>query len=182
MSFFPTFSNLIPIKDQRHYERFIYNLTKALIMFGSPSHRVEAQINSLINFFDINAQYLHLPGTVILSFGDSETDKAEVLLVKANPSMQLNRIHQLHEIYRKVLHDDMYASEGTLVLRELMKAPKRYGDNLSCFFTFVCCFLICGIAFGGSINDMWAAGILGAFVRWSQNYIGKTATAGNGSL
>ena len=159
-------------------------MAKALITFGSPSHRIEAQLNSLIQFFKIDAQFAIMQGTIFLSFGDSEEDcKApELILVKANQGLALNRIHQLHEIYRAVLHDDMYASEGTNRLRKMMKFPRRYGDRFCIGLQFLCCFLICGIAFGGSLNDMWAAGVLGALVRYSQNYIGKTSTAGNGSM
>lgn len=149
--------------------------------FGSPSHRVEAQLNSLSKIFEIEAQFQHTPGVVQVSFGNAEMKSSETCLIKSSVGLSLGNIHSIHNIYRAVLHDDMYASEGSYQLRRLLFAPPRYKQPTRFFLSFVTCTLICGVAFGGSLNDMWVAGIMGIITRTMQNIASKSDLSASGS-
>ncbi|KAL5490448.1 PRM10_2 [Sanghuangporus weigelae] len=163
------------------YQRFILLFAKALLTFGSPSHRIEAQLNSLAKVFEIEAQFQHTPGTIQVSFGNPEQKSSETCLIKSGVSLSLGRIHSVHNIYRSVLHDDMYASDGMRQLRKLLIAPPQYGQLIRYVLSFMTCFLICGVAFNGSINDMWVAGIMGFIVRVMQNIASKSDLSASGS-
>ncbi|TDL27546.1 DUF1212-domain-containing protein [Rickenella mellea] len=163
------------------YQKFILTFAKALLSFGSPSHRIEAQLNSLAKVFRMEAQFFHTTGTVQVSFGNPESRSSETCLIKAQVGLALSRIHAVHNIYRSVLHDDMFASQGTKELQRLLAAPPRYGPKSRYLLAFLVCFLICGVAFGGSFNDMWVAGLMGLFVRTMQNIAAKSELSASGS-
>ena len=87
----------------------------------------------------------------------------------------------MHNIYRAVLHDDMYASQGTHALKKLLASKPHYGNKTRSALSFITCLLICGVAFGGSLNDMWVAGVLGLVVRVIQTYASKSDLSASGS-
>ena len=163
------------------YQKFIIIFAKALLSFGSPSHRIEAQLNSLTRVFEIEAEFQHVPGSIQVSFGNPESKSSETCLVKSDGGLALGRIHAVHNIYRAVLHDDMYASDGTYQLRKLLATPSRYGMKLRFVLSFITCFVICGIAFSGSLNDMWVSGLMGLIVRLMQNIASKSDLSASGS-
>ena len=163
------------------YQKFILIFAKALLAFGSPSHRVEAQLNSLARVFELEAQFQHTPGVIQVSFGNPETKSSETCLIKSNVGMSLGRVNACHNIYRAVLHDDMAASEGTYIVRKLLNSPPRYGMKTRYVLSFLTCFIICGIAFQGSLNDMWVAGVMGLIVRTMQNISSKSELSASGS-
>lgn len=163
------------------YQKFCLTFAKALLAFGSPSHRIEAQLNSLAKVFQIEAQFLHTTGTIQVSFGDPESRNSETCLIKSPTGLALGRIHAVHNIYREVIHDEMYSSDGAREIRKLLHAPSRYGTKLRLGLAFITCLLICGIAFGGSLNDMWVAGVAGFIVRIIQIYAAKSELSASGS-
>lgn len=122
-----------------------------------------------------------MPGSIQVSFGNPETKSSETCLIKSAGGLALGRIHAVHNIYRAVLHDDMYASDGTYQLRKLLVAPPRYGAKLRYVLSFITCFVICGIAFSGSLNDMWVSGLMGLMVRIMQNIASKSDLSASGS-
>ena len=163
------------------YQKFILIFAKALLTFGSPSHRIEAQLNSLSRVFEVEAQFQHTTGIIQISFGNPELRSSETCLIKANVGLALGRINAVHNIYRAVLHDDMYASEGTYQLQKLLHAPPLYGTKTRFVLSFISCLLICGIAFGGSLNDMWVSGVMGLVVRVMQNIASKSDLSASGA-
>lgn len=165
----------------KEYQTFIVTLTRALLTFGSPSHRIESQLLSLVKVFYVDAEFLHTAGTVQIAFGDAVHHNTENFLIKSNLSLSLSRIHSVHNIYRMVLHDEMRASDGTRDLKKLLEAPPRYGYALRCLLSFITSGLISGIAFGGSVNDMWVSGILGLSVRLGLNHASKSDLSASGS-
>jgi uncharacterized membrane protein YjjP (DUF1212 family) len=172
---------IVDFADVEEYQKFILTFAKALLTFGSPSHRIEAQLNSLAKVFEIEAQFQHSPGTIQASFGNPETRSSETCLIKASVSLALGRIQAMHNIYRAVLHDDMYASQGTRALKRLLSAKPHYGRKTRVVLSFITCLLICGVAFGGSLNDMWVAGFMGVVVRIMQTIASKSELSASGS-
>lgn len=163
------------------YQEFTLTFAKSLLVFGSPSHRIEAQLNSLAKVFKMEAQFLHTAGTIQVCFGDPESDTSETCLIKAPVGMALGRIHEIHNIYRDVIHDEMPASKGTVEIRKLLAAAPLFGSKFRYFLSFMTCFLICGIAFSGSLNDMWVAGVAGFAVRLIQRVAAKSDLSASGS-
>jgi uncharacterized membrane protein YjjP (DUF1212 family) len=60
-------------------------MARAFMMFGAPSHRLEAQLQATARVLEINAQVVYIPGVILISFGDSATHTSEV---KVRPTRQ----------------------------------------------------------------------------------------------
>ncbi|KAG8692434.1 hypothetical protein FRC08_009782 [Ceratobasidium sp. 394] len=196
--------NICPMEQRRS---FILALSKALLQFQAPSHRVENQLSAAARVLEVPAEFLHLPSLVIVSFGSLDGEKgapaldkkrrsskdlksaiAQVILgkgtqdedtndpvepksegsgttfgirvhiVKSGGRLELGKLHELHKIYRKVVHDEMSAQDARIKLLKLIKQPPVYGLWERCAHAFFCGLLICVMSFGGSFLDMWVAG------------------------
>ncbi|EJD01769.1 DUF1212-domain-containing protein [Fomitiporia mediterranea MF3/22] len=162
-------------------QRFIITFALALIAFGSPSHRIEPQLASTAALFELPAQFVHTPNCVQICFGRPEAHASETLLVKANSSLDLGRIHDTHGVYRAVVRDEISATEGRKRLEDIIRRPPTYSQKLQCLFAFVQGVVLCGSSFGGSLNDMWVAGILSLLATIVQNHIADSQHSSSGS-
>ena len=53
-------------------------LAKALMTFGAPSHRLEAQMQATARVLEINCQVIYIPGVMLISFGDAATHTSDI--------------------------------------------------------------------------------------------------------
>ncbi|KAF8897669.1 hypothetical protein BD779DRAFT_1492018 [Infundibulicybe gibba] len=144
-------------------QEFLIRLARALMTFGAPSHRIESQLVAAARILEVEAEFIHLPGVIICSFGDQELGCSETHFVKCGGRLSLGALHKVHLIYRSVVHDEVSAKKATEQLDALLAAPPLYSTLLRCVLAFSLSALICPLAFGGSFLDMWVAGA-GAFV------------------
>jgi uncharacterized membrane protein YjjP (DUF1212 family) len=108
---------------------------------------------------EVTAEFVHIPGIIICSFGDPETKTSETHFVKCNGGLALGSLHQVHQIYRSVVHDEICARMATVQLNELLAAPPIYSTIVRIILAFSLSALICPLAFGGSLLDMSVAGV-----------------------
>ncbi|CEH15056.1 PHEROMONE-REGULATED MEMBRANE PROTEIN 10 [Ceraceosorus bombacis] len=149
-------------------QKFILKLAKALMLFGAPSHRIESQLNATANVLEVDAQFIHFPGIVIASFGDVDKHTSETHFVKSKSDLSLGALHDVHQIYRKVVHDDIGVQEGTEELNALLKAEACWGEWARIGFAAVRCWLMAPMSFGGSFIDAFAAAAFGAGLTFLQ--------------
>jgi uncharacterized membrane protein YjjP (DUF1212 family) len=142
---------------------FLLRLARALLTFGAPSHRIESQLQDCAQILDVKAEFVHIPSLIICSFYDPEFEGPNTQLVQVNGSLDLGILHQIHLIYRDVVHDEISAKVGTTLLNELLVSKPIYGSWALMSFSFLMSFMICPLAFGGSLVDTSVAG-LGAII------------------
>ena len=119
---------------------------------------------SAVKKLEIQGEFVNLPSQIIYTFHDPVNETSEVFFVKCPGRISLGRLAEVHDIYREVTHDAMYAIRGAEALEELVNEPKEvYSNLLRCIFAFCLSALICPLSFGGSFVDLWFAG-LGAFM------------------
>ena len=145
-------------------QKFLMRLAKALMTFGAPSHRIESQLLSAARILEVDAEFIHIPGVIICSFGDQETKTSEMHFVKCGGRLALGSLHEVHQIYREVVHDEISARKATEKLNALLTAKPLYGSFTRITLAFCLSALICPLAFGGSFLDMWIAGVGAAFL------------------
>ena len=143
-------------------------LAKALMTFGAPSHRIESQLLSAARILEVDAEFVHIPGVIICSFGDNETKTSEMHFVKCGGRLSLGSLHEVHQIYRQVVHDEISARRATQKLEALLAAKPLYGPVTRLVLSFFLSALICPLAFGGSFLDMWIAGTGATFLTLMQ--------------
>ncbi|KAH9045562.1 hypothetical protein EDB85DRAFT_2168117 [Lactarius pseudohatsudake] len=131
--------------------------------FGAPSHRIESQLVAAARILEVDAEFIHLPNLIIVCFGDPETKTSETHFLRCSGRLALGNLHKVHQIYRRVVHDEMSARQATEELEQLSKSRPIYGLWTRCFIAFWLSAIICPLSFGGSFLDMFVAGF-GAFL------------------
>ncbi|KAG6903500.1 hypothetical protein C0995_005523 [Termitomyces sp. Mi166 len=104
-------------------QEFLIKLAKALMIFGAPSHRIESQLIAAARILEVEAEFIHLPGVIICSFGDQELGCSETHFVKCAGRLSLGALHKVHLIYRNVVHDEISAKRATNDLEALLTTP-----------------------------------------------------------
>lgn len=138
------------------------------MLFGSPSHRLESQLKATAIVLEVDAEFVHMPSIVIVSFGDIDTKTSQTHFVKVNSELQLGRLHNVHNLYRRVVHDEIGVDEATIELNKLMKAKPVFGFITRVCLSGLCTGLICPLAFGGSVVDTAIAVLEGVILAWLQ--------------
>lgn len=125
----PLSISILTIIDSEEGERFILLLTRALMKFGAPSHRVESQLMAVAALLRVKMQVIHLPKCTIISFGNhiGSANNKDTRFVKAATQIELGRLHQVHDIYKRVVHCQTSAKDGTVELKALLKRSPIYG-------------------------------------------------------
>jgi uncharacterized membrane protein YjjP (DUF1212 family) len=149
-------------------QKFILRLAKALMSYGAPSHRIESQLVAVARVLEVDASFVHLPSIIIASFGDAASHQSETHFVKSGGGLDLGKLHTTHAIYRKVVHDEIGAKDGTIELAKLMRQKPIYGLRIRCVLALLCSAIICPVGFGGSFVDMWISGAAGLVLCWLQ--------------
>ncbi|KAH9843858.1 DUF1212-domain-containing protein [Rhodofomes roseus] len=145
-------------------EQFLIRLAGCLMTFGAPSHRIEAQLVSAARVLEIEAEFVHIPGLIMCSFGDKMRRASDLRFVKCAGSLDLGSLHTVHVLYRRVVHDELSAQEAAAFLEHLLTSRPAYRRTVRIIFAFFLSAMICPLAFGGSIIDMWIAGVTGVFL------------------
>jgi hypothetical protein len=130
-------------------QQFLMKLARALMMFGSPSHRLETQIQATAKVLEINAQVVYLPGTMLISFGDDATHTSETKFLKQATGLDLGKLKATHDLYWNVVHDKMSVEGASKELDILMTSPVYYNWWQSLIIGGWCSACIVIIAFYG---------------------------------
>jgi uncharacterized membrane protein YjjP (DUF1212 family) len=123
------------------------------IRFGSPSHRLETQIQATAKVLEINAQVVYLPGTMLVSFGDDATHTSETKFLKQATGLDLGKLLATHNIYWNVVHDKESVDEASTELDVLMTTPVYYRWWQTLIIGAMCSAFIVVIGFNGSFID-----------------------------
>ncbi|KDR83607.1 hypothetical protein GALMADRAFT_54796 [Galerina marginata CBS 339.88] len=168
------------ISSMKQRQEFLLKLARALMTFGAPSHRIESQLVAAAHILEVEAEFIHLPGVIICSYGDQDLGCSETHFVKCGGRLSLGALHKVHLIYRSVVHDEISAKQATEQLEGLLVAPPPYSIYSRCFLGFCLSALICPLAFGGSFVDMWIAGLAAFILSFLQLRVaGKSALYAN---
>ena len=132
-------------------QQFILKLARALMMFGSPSHRLETQIQATAKVLEINAQVVYLPGVMLVSFGDDATHTSETKFLKQATGLDLGKLLATHHLYWNVVHDRMSVEQASKDLDVLMTTPVYYAWWQVLIIGALCSAFICVIAFYGCV-------------------------------
>ena len=127
------------------------------------------------------AQFVHTSNSVQISFGLPEQHASETLFIKAQQGLDLGRMHETHNVYRAVIRDEIYAGDGRKQLHEIIYRGPLYSRRLVFCLTFVQGFILCGSSFGGSLNDMWVAGVLSVLVSAAQQIAARSELSSSGA-
>ena len=154
-------------------QQFIMKLARALMMFGAPTHRIEAQIQQTGRVLEINCRCIYLPNLMLLAFGDDATHTSETKFIKQTSALDLTKLTDMHTIYWNVIHDKIGVEEASAQLDELMRRKPLIGRlPMVLIGGFASAFICVGPqGFNGSFIDALMAFPLGAFLVYCQSII-----------
>lgn len=160
-------------------QEFILKLTRSLMMFGAPSHRLEAQIQSTARVLDIQVSCMYLPSVMLLSFGDSATHTSETKFLKQGADLDLGKLLAAHLLYWDVTHDAKGVTEASASLDVLMRKKKIYRGWETVVIGGLCSAFITPVSFQGSFVDACVAFPLGGLLVFIQNLASKNELYSN---
>ncbi|KAJ6550865.1 hypothetical protein DFH09DRAFT_925648 [Mycena vulgaris] len=145
-------------------QEFILKLARALMMFGGPSHRLQAQIQSTGRVLDIQVNCMYLPDVVLISFDDSATGTSNLKFIRQGSALNLGKLNEVYALYWLVIHDEESVSEASGALDALMRRKQEYSAWQLVLVGGMCSSAICTISFSGSFLDSLIVFPLGALL------------------
>lgn len=93
--------------DKKHADisirkRYILTLAKALLQFGSPSHRIPTQLSIASTALELDVDFYQVVGCIFVSFGDNDTHTTESHFIKATPKLSLTNLPRCVSIFKDV--------------------------------------------------------------------------------
>ncbi|BGP56551.1 pheromone-regulated protein prm10 [Rhodotorula sphaerocarpa] len=145
-------------------QQFIMKQARAFMMFGAPSHRLEAQMQATARVLEINCQVIYIPGVMLISFGDAATHTSDIKFLKQSNGLDLGKLLTAYLIYYRVIHDQISVTEASSQLDALMVSPPLYALWQQLVIGAAASAFIQPSAFYGSFIDCLMAMPLGALL------------------
>ncbi|KAG8808478.1 hypothetical protein FRC17_003934 [Serendipita sp. 399] len=182
-----------PLTSHREAELLVSLLTEALMKFGAPSHRVESQLLSIASSLRLKLQVIHVPGLTFLSFSKhlKRSSAVNIQFIKSTTKIDLGRLHEVHGLYKRLVHYQESAKEAISEIKSLLKRDPIYRQGLFHPLTFcpnaetatsvpeqiliaiICGFILSPMAYNGSVLDLLAAGFSCGIVSWLHLWAAK---------
>ena len=83
-------------------QEFILKLTRAFMMFGGPSHRLQAQIQATARVLDIELSCMYLPDVMLISFDDGSTGTSNIKFIRQSSTLDMGKLYDGFRLYWKV--------------------------------------------------------------------------------
>ena len=145
-------------------QKYLSRLCKALMVYGAPTHRLEEYMRMSARVLEIEAQFLYIPGSMIMSFDDPTTHTTEVKLIRVNQGLDLGKLRDVHEVYKDVVHDRVGVEEATIRLKEVTAKPQKHNKWFLVFVYGLAAVCVGPFAFGARLIDLPIAFILGCIL------------------
>lgn len=110
----------------RDNELYILRVCRALIIYGAPTHRLEAYMHKSADALQLNIKAFYLPGCMLMSFDDTSGRSQDVQIVQGTQSLNLAKLDDVHVIYKDVIHKRINSQEATARLDDLVKGDDRF--------------------------------------------------------
>ncbi|KAI9617061.1 hypothetical protein H4Q26_010699 [Puccinia striiformis f. sp. tritici PST-130] len=152
-------------------QQFILQLTRALMMFGGPSHRLESQVLATARVLEIDLQVVLIYSICIFSFQDEATHTSETKFIKQSPNVDLGKLTDLATLHWEVVHDKIGVQEASQEISRLMRAPPEYKHWQTILIGSMCSAFIGPAAFSASFLDVLISAPLGAGLVAAQLFV-----------
>ncbi|EME87336.1 uncharacterized protein MYCFIDRAFT_201087 [Pseudocercospora fijiensis CIRAD86] len=152
-------------------QKYLMKLCRGLMQYGAPTHRLEEYMRMSARVLEIDAQFLYIPGAMIMSFEDQDTHTSEVKLVKVAQGLDLGKLRDVHEVYKEVVHDKVGVEEATRRLKDVMTQKDKFSRLVRIPVYGLAAVCVGPFAFQARLIDLPIAFILGCILGILQLYI-----------
>ncbi|KTW29416.1 hypothetical protein T552_01367 [Pneumocystis carinii B80] len=154
----------IHLADVLQRQKFILRLCHALMLYGSPTHRLEECMRLTSRVLEIDGQFLYIPGCMIVSFGDLITHTSDMHVIRVNQGLDIGKLQETHFIYKQVIHDLIGVEEAMKNLDEVINRKQYYKNWVVVLFYGFASALVGPFAFNASWLDMPISFLLGCIL------------------
>lgn len=154
----------VHIAETIQRQKYLMKLCRALMEYGAPTHRLEEYMKMSARVLEIESQFLYIPGSMIISFDDSSTHTTEVKLVRIAQGLDLGKLHDVHDIYKDVVHDRIGVEEATQRLDEVTRRKIKHSNWARVPIYGLAAVSVGPFAFGARFIDLPIAFVLGCIL------------------
>lgn len=154
----------VHLADVLQRQKFILKLCHALMLYGSPTHRLEECMRLTSRVLEIDGQFLYIPGCMIVSFGDLITHTSDMHVIRVNQGLDIGKLQETHSIYKQVIHDLIGVEEAMKNLDEVVNRKQYYKNWIVILFYGLASALVGPFAFNASWIDMPISFVLGCIL------------------
>ncbi|KAI0643470.1 DUF1212-domain-containing protein [Trametes meyenii] len=145
-------------------QEFILKLARAMMMFGGPTHRLQAQIQAAGNVLDTPLSCMYLPDMMLISFEDPSTSTSSIKFIRQGSALDIGKLQEAHELYWQVIHDQISVKDASIELDQLMRKRPLYKNWQIVLIGGACSASICSVSFNGSFIDSLVSFPLGCLL------------------
>lgn len=145
-------------------QMFLKDLSRAFIMYGAPSHRMETNLRTAAQVLEVDASFATLPGLMLISFTCQETHTSENVLLRVSPGYDMHKLDLVVTIYQRVIKEDLLLADADAELQDVLNSPPLYPPWAELLSYGIGAFGSAPMLFGGSIWEAVLAGGLGLVV------------------
>lgn len=157
-------------------QRFLMQLCRSLMKYGAPTHRLEEYMQMTARVLEVDAQFLYLPGCMLMAFDDSTTRTTEFKLVRVKQGVELSRLADTHSVYKNVVHDLIGVEEAVKQLDEIENRKPRFPRWFLIIMYGMASATVGPFAFQARPIDMPISFILGVMLGYMQLVLAEAST------
>ncbi|KAJ2236412.1 pheromone-regulated protein prm10 [Coemansia sp. RSA 1722] len=170
---------LSQLADIFNRQNFLLICSRALMAFGAPLHRLEANLIAIALNLDIQATFAVLPGIILITFGDEDTRTSDTYVVRMNAGYDMHRLERTNRVIRRVLKGRTQVGLGVKKLEKILATPPIYPWWVMLLDYAISSFFICPLFWNGSWRDAGVSAMLGLIVGFLQLLAGRFANYAN---
>jgi uncharacterized membrane protein YjjP (DUF1212 family) len=141
---------------------FLMELGRALHVYGSPAHRLEAAMKIAAQRLGLGAQFFATPTAIMASFESGDEHRS--MLVRVDPGeVDLERLSLLDGILGDVARGELGAEEARARVRWVVETPQRFGSSIT-ILSFVLASASAARLMGGGLLEIAATLVISAVV------------------
>lgn len=109
-------------------QEFILKLARAMMMFGGPTHRLQAQIQATGKVLDTPLSCMYLPDMMLISFEDPSTSTSSIKFIRQGSSLDIGKLQEAHKLYWTVCPCVAFSCSATVTnnYRPLRLSTTKY--------------------------------------------------------
>ncbi|ORY05529.1 DUF1212-domain-containing protein [Basidiobolus meristosporus CBS 931.73] len=143
---------------------YLILLSKAMVVFGSPAHRLEDNMTRASAALNVQSSFAFLPGVIMISYGDEDTHTSETHIIKVDRGYNMYKLDQVNTISKDVIYGKIKVEDAYESLEKVMDSKELFPWWCDVMVFGVSSFLIAPLAFQGGWSEAVASGILGTIV------------------
>lgn len=155
--------------------RFAVTLARALHRYGTPTHRLEETMNSVLRRLGLEGAFFSIPTGVFASFGSPEEHRTSLIRTETTET-NLEKLSDLDELAEEVIRGDLDATTGTARVGAIMATPSRYPPLLA-LIAMALSSATAARFFGGGWREIVVAAAIGVIVGFVETGLGRSEGA-----